>query len=68
VLYENLKSFNPDVVIVLGDDQAENFRRENLPLFCFYMGSEVNGYPFHRPVDKVNLWDEPQDIKYDFNC
>ena len=68
VLYERLKRFNPDVVIVVGDDQAENFRRENLPTFCFYTGSEVSGYPFHRPGGKVNIWDEPQDTKYEFSC
>jgi aromatic ring-opening dioxygenase catalytic subunit (LigB family) len=66
VLREKLLSWNPDVILVVGDDQAENFRRENLPTFCLYTGSEVDGYPFHRPGGKVNLWNAPQDAKYSF--
>lgn len=67
-LHEKLHDWNPDLVIVVGDDQAENFKRDNLPTFCLYTGSHVSGYPFHRPGGKVNIWNEPQDKKYTFNC
>ena len=66
VLRDKLHSWNPDLVIIVGDDQAENFRRDNLPTFCFYTGSQVDGYPFHRPGGKINIWNEPQDKKYSF--
>lgn len=68
VLKEKLHAWKPDVVIIVGDDQSENFKRDNLPTFCFYTGDQVEGYPFHRPLGKVNLWDAPQDAKYSFNC
>ncbi len=66
VLRQKLVDWNPDLVIVVGDDQVENFKRENLPTFCLYTGDEVDGYPFHRPGGKINLWNEPQDKKYSF--
>ena len=68
VLRDKLHAWKPDVVIIVGDDQAENFKRDNLPTFCFYTGSEVEGYPFHRTLGKINLWDAPQDAKYSWQC
>ena len=68
VLREKLHAFRPDAVIIVGDDQAENFLRENLPTFCLYTGSKVNGFPFHRPGGKLNLWDADQDTEYSFSC
>ena len=68
VLRDRLHAFRPDAVIVVGDDQAENFQRENLPTFCLYTGSEVNGFPFHRPGAKTNLWNMPQETEYTFRC
>jgi aromatic ring-opening dioxygenase catalytic subunit (LigB family) len=65
-LRDKLHAWNPDLVIIVGDDQAENFRRENLPTFCLFTGSEVDGYPFHRPGARINLWNAPQDTKYSF--
>ena len=68
VLRDKLHAWKPDVVIIVGDDQAENFKRDNLPTFCFYTGSEVAGYPFHRTLGKINIWDAPQDAKYSWKC
>lgn len=68
VLKDRLHSWNPDVVMIIGDDQAENFKRDNLPTFCLYTGSEVYSYPFHRPGAKINLWNAPQDASYSFRC
>ena len=68
VLREKLDAFKPDLMIIVGDDQAENFLRDNLPTFCLYTGSELEGYPFHRPGGKINLWDAPQDTKYTFRA
>jgi len=41
VLRERLHAWEPDVVLIIGDDQAENFRQDNLPPFCIYTGAEV---------------------------
>jgi aromatic ring-opening dioxygenase catalytic subunit (LigB family) len=65
-LRDKLHAWDRYVVIVVGDDQAENFKRENLPTFCLFTGSEVDGYPFHRAGAKINLWNAPQDAKYSF--
>ncbi len=68
VLRDKLHQWEPEAVIVIGDDQAENFLRDNLPTFCLYTGNQVEGYPFHRPGGKVNLWEAPQDARYSFKC
>ncbi len=68
VMRERLHQWNPDVVLIIGDDQAENFLEDNLPPFCIYTGSQVEGYPFQRPSARVNLWDAPPDTKFSFQC
>jgi hypothetical protein len=68
VLHDKLHAWNPDVVIVVGDDQAENFTRDNIPTFCLYTGSEVDAYPFHRSMAAVNLWQGKPDAKYTYRC
>ena len=68
VLRDKLHEWKPDVVIIVGDDQAENFKRDNLPTFCLYTGSQVDGYPFHGALGKINVWDAPQDTKYSYRC
>ena len=55
VLHDRLHRFNPDVLMIIGDDQAENFLQDNLPPFCLYTGSEVEGYPFQRGAARINL-------------
>lgn len=67
-LHDKLHDWKPDVVMIVGDDQAENFKRENLPTFSLYTGSEVDAYPFHRPIAQVNLWNAPPDAKYTYRC
>lgn len=68
VLHDRLHAWAPDVVMVIGDDQAENFRKENLPIFALYTGTEVDAYPFHRPLARVNLWGGTAESKYTFHC
>ena len=54
VLHDRLHGWAPDLVLVIGDDQAENFLADNLPVFALYTGTEVEAYPFHRPTAHVN--------------
>jgi hypothetical protein len=68
ILHDRLHDWQPDVLLIIGDDQVENFRADNLPPFCIYAGSEVDGYPFQRPAARVNLWDAKPDTKFTFNC
>ena len=34
VMRDRLHEWNPDVLLVIGDDQSENFKQDNLPPFC----------------------------------
>lgn len=68
VLHDRLHGWAPDVVMVIGDDQAENLLAENLPVFCLYTGTEVEAYPFHRAMARVNLWGGAPETKYTFHC
>jgi aromatic ring-opening dioxygenase catalytic subunit (LigB family) len=68
VLRDRLHAWNPDVLLIIGDDQAENFKEDNLAPFCLYTGTEVEGYPFQRPAARVNLWDAAPETKFTFTC
>src|SRR5881409_1345009 len=39
-LRDKVLSLRPDVLIVIGDDQNENFLENNLPQFAIYLGKE----------------------------
>ena len=40
-LRERLKEKKPDALILIGDDQNEHFKEDNLPQIAIYLGSEV---------------------------
>jgi len=40
-LREKIATFNPDVLVVVGDDQHENLVDDNMPPFTIFMGEEV---------------------------
>ncbi len=41
VLGERLRQANPDVIVIIGDDQHEQFHSDNMPMFCVYHGGAV---------------------------
>jgi hypothetical protein len=41
-----LHESKPDLVIMFGDDQRENFLLNNMPPFCVYTGEAAFGYPW----------------------
>lgn len=56
-----LDEFNPDVVLVWGDDQYENFREEVIPSFCILAYDDTTVDPFG-VLEKLripNAWDLP---------
>jgi len=64
-LREAVDEFNPDVVIIFGDDQYENFREEIIPPFCVYILDDVESHP--HALGRIgeptpNVWDEPYDL------
>ena len=45
-LRRRLDEFKPDLVLIWGDDQYENFRTEGVPAFCVYLFEELTSKPF----------------------
>ena len=59
-----LDAFNPDFVLVWGDDQYENFKEDVVPPFCVYMYDKINCLPYApSPGVRVpdNVWGQPPD-------
>lgn len=55
-----LDAFHPDVVVVWGDDQYENFTEEVIPAFCVLAYDDVELHPF-AGRSQPNAWGEPED-------
>jgi len=58
-----LDDFAPDVLVVWGDDQYENFREEIIPSFCLFAYDDVEVDPFHtiETLKIPNAWGVPQE-------
>jgi hypothetical protein len=48
VLRDAFVAARPDVVIIFGDDQLEQFNFGNLPAFCVFAGESISGYRISR--------------------
>jgi hypothetical protein len=60
-----LDAFAPDVVVVWGDDQYENFQEDVIPAFCVLAYEAIE----HRPWSETrwaNVWDEPKDATFTY--
>jgi len=58
-----LDEFRPDVVIVWGDDQYENFKEDIIPPFCVLAYNEIEAR--HRAHDaRSNVWGEGPDTVF----
>lgn len=68
ILRDRLHKWDSDVLMIIGDDQAENFKEDNLSPYCIYTGDQVDGYPFQRAAARTNLWGSPPETKFTFNC
>lgn len=59
-----IDAFNPDFIVIWGDDQYENFKEDLVPPFCVYIQEEAEYHPFasgRSPAVTRNVWDEPMD-------
>ncbi len=63
---EKLDEFNPDFVVIIGDDQYENFKEDIIPPFCVLAYDEMHSIPFHRLGERPNIWDEPNDKVFNY--
>ena len=53
VLRDHLRAVNPDVLLIYGDDQQEQFHVDNFPALCIFTGPEFSGFkvnPKRTPV------------------
>jgi len=55
-----LDAFNPDFVLIWGDDQYENFREDGVAQFCVFALDAIESRPFRR-TGAANAWGEPAD-------
>jgi hypothetical protein len=63
-LRAELDAFQPDFVLIWGDDQYENFKEDVVPPFCVYMYDQLDCLPYQasRVINTPrNVWDQPQD-------
>ncbi len=63
-----LDAFKPDIVVVWGDDQYENFTEDIIPPFCILAYDEVTVQPWQRQAwyndGPSNVWGEPNDTAF----
>jgi hypothetical protein len=56
----SLEAFNPDFVLIFGDDQYENFREDGLAAFAVFALDEIESRPYVRTGTAI-AWSEPAD-------
>ncbi len=63
---KELDEFRPDIVVVWGDDQYENFREEVVPPFCVlaYGETEVQPFELMNRRGSPNAWGMPDDTAF----
>jgi len=59
-----LDDFRPDVVVIWGDDQHENFTADVIPPFCVLAYDKVEARPWQRPGVGPNVWGEPSETSF----
>jgi len=64
---KELDAFAPDVVVVWGDDQYENFREEVVPSFCVlaYQNTRFKPFGVLGRMNLPNAWGMPSDVEFE---
>ena len=59
VVNDEIQAFNPDFILIFGDDQYENFRETIIPPFCILAYEESESTPFSKgfAAGKRNAWE-----------
>ena len=64
-LRREIDDFKPDLILIWGDDQYENFHEDLVPSFCVYACDEFQTQPFVKHGWAIgqpdNIWGEPRD-------
>ena len=58
-LREEIDAFNPDFILMWGDDQYENFKEDIIPPFCVLAYEQLEFQPYLRLRGRPNIWGEP---------
>jgi len=60
---DEIQAFNPDFILIWGDDQYENFKEDIIPPFCVLAYDKVECKPFEHGFGAGgrNVWGEPAD-------
>lgn len=58
-----LDDFAPDLVLIWGDDQYENFKEDIIPPFCVLAYDSIEHQPWAQ-TPWPNVWDEPKDATF----
>jgi hypothetical protein len=61
-----LDGFSPDLVLVWGDDQYENFREDGVPAFSVLAHESFDVRPWEHH-QRPNSWNEPADARFHFD-
>ncbi len=56
-----IDEFQPDVIVMFGDDQNENFQQDGIPAFGLLAYDQFDTEPWKR-ARFPNVWDEPTDL------
>jgi Catalytic LigB subunit of aromatic ring-opening dioxygenase len=59
-----LDDFAPDLVVIWGDDQYENFKEDIIPPFCVLAYESIEHRPWAEPRWRANAWEESQDSTF----
>jgi len=59
-----LDAFQPDFILMWGDDQYENYREDCVPPFSVLAHDSVDIQPWHGKQRGQNWWDEPADTTF----
>lgn len=62
---EALAEADPDILVMVGDDQKELFHEDNMPVLCVYWGDEIPYLPRHRSdaASQASAWAHPDEAK-----
>jgi hypothetical protein len=72
-LRQSLDAFAPDLVLIWGDDQYENFRKDCIPPFCVFIMEEATCHPLEggeRGAFRTNenVWGLPPETEIRVRC
>ena len=65
---QQLDDFNPDLVIVFGDDQYENFREDGVPAFQINCFESFEARPWEHARPGPNAWNEAPDTVFRYKA